>query len=306
MRTKNEISGHLFALTAILVWGTTFTSTKILLKSFAPVEILFFRFIIGFTVLFILSPRKISVKNMRQELIFAAAGFCGITMYFLMENIALLHTTASNAGVIVSLSPFFTGILSFYFSDDEKPDVSFFIGFVIALTGIGLISFNGMMNLNLNPIGDFLALLAAFFWSLYSILMKKVSKFGYSNLESTKRVFFYGLFFMIPAILISDFKWEFIRFADPVNLFNILFLGAGASALCFAAWNTTVNILGAVKTSVYIYIVPIVTVLSAALVLGEKLTIISVCGVIITFAGLLISENKINFKKIRSFGKAEE
>ena len=306
MRTKNEISGHLFALTAILVWGTTFTSTKILLKSFAPVEILFFRFIIGFTVLFILSPRKISVKNMRQELIFAAAGFCGITMYFLMENIALLHTTASNAGVIVSLSPFFTGILSFYFSDDEKPDISFFIGFVIALTGIGLISFNGMMNLNLNPIGDFLALLAAFFWSLYSILMKKVSKFGYSNLESTKRVFFYGLFFMIPAILISDFKWEFIRFADPVNLFNILFLGAGASALCFAAWNTAVNILGAVKTSVYIYIVPIVTVLSAALVLGEKLTIISVCGVIITFAGLLISENKINFKRIRSFGKAEE
>ena len=306
MRTKNEISGHLFALTAILVWGTTFTSTKILLKSFAPVEILFFRFIIGFTVLFILSPRKISVKNMRQELIFAAAGFCGITMYFLMENIALLHTTASNAGVIVSLSPFFTGILSFYFSDDEKLDVSFFIGFVIALTGIGLISFNGMMNLNLNPIGDFLALLAAFFWSLYSILMKKVSKFGYSNLESTKRVFFYGLFFMIPAILISDFKWEFIRFADPVNLFNILFLGAGASALCFAAWNTAVNILGAVKTSVYIYIVPIVTVLSAALVLGEKLTIISVCGVIITFAGLLISENKINFQKIRYFGKAEE
>ncbi len=306
MRTKNEISGHLFALTAILVWGTTFTSTKILLKSFAPVEILFFRFIIGFTVLFILSPRKISVKNMRQELIFAAAGFCGITMYFLMENIALLHTTASNAGVIVSLSPFFTGILSFYFSDDEKPDVSFFIGFVIALTGIGLISFNGMMNLNLNPIGDFLALLAAFFWSLYSILMKKVSKFGYSNLESTKRVFFYGLFFMIPAILISDFKWEFIRFADPVNLFNILFLGAGASALCFAAWNTAVNILGAVKTSMYIYIVPIVTVLSAALVLGEKLTIISVCGVIITFAGLLISENKINFQKIRYFGKAEE
>ena len=120
MRTKKEISGHLFALTAILVWGTTFTSTKILLRSFAPVEILFFRFIIGFTVLFILCPHKISVKNVRQEFIFAAAGFCGITMYFLMENIALLHTTASNAGVIVSLSPFFTGILSFYL---VNPDV---------------------------------------------------------------------------------------------------------------------------------------------------------------------------------------
>ena len=288
MRTKKEISGHLFALTAILVWGTTFTSTKILLMSFTPVEILFFRFIIGFTVLFILCPHKISVKNIKEELIFAAAGFCGITMYFLMENIALLHTTASNAGVIVSLSPFFTGILSFYFSDEEKPDTNFFIGFIVALAGIALISFNGMVNLNLNPVGDFLALMAAFFWSLYSILMKKISKFGYSNLESTKRVFFYGLFFMTPAILMSDFRWEFIRFANTVNLFNILFLGAGASALCFAAWNTAVNILGAVKTSVYIYIVPIVTVLSAAVILGEKLTLISVCGVVITFTGLLI------------------
>ena len=306
MRIKKEISGHLFALTAILVWGTTFTSTKILLKNFAPVEILFFRFIIGFILLFILCPHKISVKNLRQELIFAAAGFCGITMYFLMENIALLHTTASNAGVIISLSSFFTGILSFYFSDDEKPDVNFFIGFIIALAGIALIFFNGMVNLNLNPMGDFLALLSAFFWSLYSILMKKVGKFGYSNLESTKRVFFYGLFFMIPAVLISDFKWEFIRFTDPVNLFNILFLGAGASALCFAAWNTAVNILGAVKTSVYIYIVPIITVLSAAVILGEKLTLISICGVAITFTGLLISEDKINFKKIRDFRKAEE
>ena len=63
MRTKNEISGHLFALTAILVWGTTFTSTKILLKSFAPVEILFFRFIIGFTVLFIL---LYAIKSIRK------------------------------------------------------------------------------------------------------------------------------------------------------------------------------------------------------------------------------------------------
>ena len=256
MRTKNEISGHLFALTAILVWGTTFTSTKILLKSFAPVEILFFRFIIGFTVLFILSPRKISVKNMRQELILAAAGFCGITMYFLMENIALLHTTASNAGVIVSLSPFFTGLLSFYFSDDEKPVVSFFIGFVIALTGIGLISFNGMMNLNLNPIGDFLALLAAFFWSLYSILMKKVSKFGYSNLESTKRVFFYGLFFMIPAILISDFPvFYFVIFlSDYSSAFpkDLIFL----KLILFSEINSPANVIITPQTEIIVSFSP--------------------------------------------------
>ena len=267
MRIKHKASGHLFALAAIMVWGMTFTSTKILLKDFTPVEILFFRFIIGFVILLILHPHKISIKNTKQELIFAAAGFCGITMYFLMENIALLHTTASNAGVIVSVSPFFTGILSFYFLNEEKPNTNFFAGFIVALTGIGLISFNGIVGQGLNPAGDFLALLAAFFWSLYSILMKKISKFGYNILEVTSRVFFYGLFFMSPALFMSDFKWELSRFAEPVNLFNILFLGVGASALCFSAWNTAVNILGAVKTSVYIYIVPIVTVLGAAVIL---------------------------------------
>ena len=306
MKIKQEMSGHLYALTAILVWGMTFTSTKILLKNFTPVEILFFRFIIGFVTLFILHPHKIAVKNIKQEFLFAAAGFCGITMYFLMENIALLHTTASNAGVIVSVSPFITGILSFYFLNEEKPDTNFFVGFIVALTGIALISFNGMMNLDLNPMGDFLALLAAFFWSLYSILMKKVSKFEYNILEITRRVFFYGLFFMSPALFMSDFRWDFSRFGDPVNLFNILFLGVGASALCFSAWNTAVNILGAVKTSVYIYIVPIVTVLGAAIVLGEKVTLISVCGVAVTFAGLIISENKINFKKLKYSDNIEE
>ena len=46
MRNK-ILMGHLFALVTILLWGTTFISTKVLLRSFTPIEILFFRFIHG-------------------------------------------------------------------------------------------------------------------------------------------------------------------------------------------------------------------------------------------------------------------
>ncbi|RKJ06979.1 hypothetical protein D7X87_01910 [bacterium D16-54] len=44
-------------LETILIWGTTFISTKILLADFQPVEILFFRFIMGYLVLLIAYPQ---------------------------------------------------------------------------------------------------------------------------------------------------------------------------------------------------------------------------------------------------------
>ena len=52
-------TGHLSALITILIWGTTFISTKVLLSDFQPVEILFFRFIIGLLALFLIYPRRL-------------------------------------------------------------------------------------------------------------------------------------------------------------------------------------------------------------------------------------------------------
>jgi len=45
-----KTAGHLAALITIFIWGTTFISTKILLVDFQPVEILFFRFVMGFGI----------------------------------------------------------------------------------------------------------------------------------------------------------------------------------------------------------------------------------------------------------------
>ena len=98
------------------------------------------------------------------------------------------------------------------------------------MLGIGLISFNGA-SLQLNPIGDLLALLAAFLWACYSILTRKISSFGYNTILTTRRVFFYGILFMIPALFLFDFELDLSRFANMTYLLNILFLGLGASAL---------------------------------------------------------------------------
>jgi len=76
------------------------------------------------------------------------------------------------------------------------------------------------------------------------------------------------------------------------NLLNLLFLGLGASALCFVTWNFAVKILGSVKTSVYIYIVPVITTITSALILHEKITVPAVVGIILTLTGLFLSESK--------------
>ncbi|MBD0383727.1 DMT family transporter [Paenibacillus sedimenti] len=294
---NKKTAGHLSALITILIWGTTFISTKILLKDFSPIEILFFRFAIGFIALMAVYPHRLKVTNKKHELTFVCAGLCGVTLYYLLENMALTFTMASNVGVISSIVPFFTAILTYLFLKEEPLRISFFIGFVVAITGIFLISFNGTSNFHLNPLGDLLAVAATLIWAAYSVLTRKISSYGYHTIQTTRRVFFYGILFMIPTLFLFDFQLGLERFSNPVSLLNILFLGLGASSLCFMTWNYAVKALGAVKSSVYIYMVPVITVVTSMIVLHEQMTGLVALGIICTMAGLFISECKMNMKK---------
>jgi drug/metabolite transporter (DMT)-like permease len=164
------------------------------------------------------------------------------------------------------------------------------------MVGISLISFSGA-KLELNLTGDLLSLLAAFVWGCYSVLIKKISRFGYPTILTTRRIFGYGILFMIPALLWFDFHLNLQRFTNPVYLLNIIYLGFGASALCFVTWNLAVKILGAVKTTVYIYLGPVITVITSAIILHEKITAWSIGGTALILTGLILSEGRIPFEK---------
>lgn len=297
MSSNKNISGHLSAIISVIIWGTTFISTKVLLRTFTPVEILVCRFVIGFIALFLIQPKGVKNKTLGQEALFAAAGLCGVTLYFLFENIALTYTTASNVGVIVSTSPFFIALFSMLFFKGEKLTVQFFIGFIAAISGIALISFEGSKNFSINPMGDILALLSAMVWAFYSHITRKISKYGFTIIYSTRKIFSYGIIFMIPAMLLMPFDLRWEKFTQPVNVLNILYLGFGACALCFVIWNFALKRLGTFKTSVYIYMVPVITVITSVIVLNEKITSLSVCGIVLTLAGLFLSERPFKPKE---------
>ena len=105
---------------------------------------------------------------------------------------------------------------------------------------------------------------------------------------------------MIPALWVLPANMDWRLMAKPVNAINLLYLGLFASALCFLTWNRVVEILGAVKSSVYIYMIPVVTVVASAIILGERLTWISLAGILLTLCGVTISEYR---KKTRKSGK---
>lgn len=291
MRNRNTV-GHLYAIFTVFVWGTTFISTKILLNGFKPLEILFLRFVAALVVLTIIYPHRLVIKEGKRELLFAGAGLCGVTLYFLFENIALTYTMTSNVSVIVSTAPLFTaGFSHMFFKDNGRLHINFFIGCIVSLAGICLISFSSNKP-ELNPLGDFLALSAGAIWAMYSIITKKISDFGYNTIQVTRRIFIYGVLFMIPLLPFLDFNLDLSSFNNKIYMANLLFLGVLASGICFVTWNCAVKILGPVKTSVYIYLQPVITIVISLLVLSERIMLISVIGTVLTLAGLVLSEKK--------------
>ena len=295
---RPAVRGHALALVTVVVWAVTFVSTKVLLVHLAPIEILFFRFVIGFVALALLRPRILHVRGFKEERWFMLAGATGVTVYYLLENIALTFTTASIVGVVVAAAPLFTGVASAVVLK-ERLRAPFFVGFAVAMAGVCLVSFAGGASGGLvaegglgqaGLIGVALALAAAGTWAVYSIVTKKLSTFGYDSILVTRRTFAWGLAFMLPALPLLGFSPDWGSLAAPEMWGNLVFLGLGASALCFVTWNMAVKELGPVKTSLYIYLVPALTVLASAAVLGDPLTPPVVAGVLLTIAGLFLSE----------------
>ncbi len=287
-----KVFGYLLAAACVFFWGITFVCTKYLLRDFSPLEILFYRFIAAYLGLWILRPRYEKIAA-RDNILFALAGFSGVILYQLFENIAINYTNASNVSVIVSICPLFTAIFSQIFLKEKHLSVWFIIGFIISITGVTLVCLNGNKTLEFKPKGDFLALFSAVCWGLYSVVISLINRKNYDQICATRRIFFFAVLMMIPLMIFTNdisIIQNSTRFAKPLNILSLLFLGIIASGFCFAAWNKACKIVGTVKVSCGLYLIPIVTIIFAFFVLGEKITLAGALGAAITIAGLFVSE----------------
>jgi len=288
---KKQFTGHLMALFVSIIWGTTFISSKLLLVQFHPVEIVIFRFLLAWLILFFISPKPLLPKSLRSELPFVAAGISGLTIYYLFENTALTFTLASNCGIILSTAPMFTALMLWLTHRTARPRWPFFVGFVIAMAGISIISLGGS-RLQLNPLGDLLILGAALAWGTYGVFLEMASAQGFTNLQCTRKIFFWGLLFTALCVpLYGDaLSFDLTRFTDPVMLFNILYLSVGASALCFILWNKAIQLIGSLSTNLYIYLTPVITLTASTLILDEPVTVAAIGATLLIITGLWLSQ----------------
>lgn len=141
-----------------------------------------------------MEKENINSENCKKhEILFAGAGLFGIVLYFMLENTALTMTYASNVGIIVACAPFFVAVVVGFFFKSEQTEWKFYIGFIVAITGIIAISLNGQKNFALNPLGDGLAFLAMISWGFYSALIRKIGELEYPTIAVTRRIYFYGI-----------------------------------------------------------------------------------------------------------------
>ena len=303
LEKRRAILAHLTALAVIVMWGTTFVATKVLLRELPPEDIMFFRFLLAYAALWIAYPRPVGSEGWRREGLYLAAGLCGVTGYFLLENMALTYSYASNVSLVISVAPMLTALFAHFLLRDEPLRGRFFLGFVIAISGVALVTLNGNLVLKLSPAGDMLAVLAACCWGMYSVIMRRLTAGGHHPAAITRRVFFYGLLTMAPVFLLRGHLPDLTAFTRPTCLFNLLFLGLGASALGFVLWNRTVGVLGAVKTSAYIYLQPVATLVTAALVLHERMSPLMLLGGVLTLTGLVLAETGKRHEKKAAGGE---
>ena len=293
-----RIGYHLLAILTIAIWGVTFVNTKVLLQhGLQPMEIFLLRFIVAYLCIWTISPKKVRSLSWSDEGLFFILGLVGGTVYFVAENTALGHTYVNNVAFIVCTAPLITMLLAILFMKSVKATASLIIGSVIALIGVGVVVYNGHFVLKLSPIGDMLALAAAFSWAIYSLVIKKVSS-QYCAVFITRKVFFYGILTVLPLFLLKPWCFPMENLLQPTIWMNLLFLSVVASFLCFLWWSVAVKKIGALATSNYVYLNPITTMMASALFLQEPMTLMAYTGSALILLGVFIANRKVNEVKL--------
>lgn len=302
---KGVLKYHAAAFFTVFVWGITFVSTKYLEGALSSLEILFIRYIIAYTTLWILCPERPTVCGAKQEGYLFVAALSGAALYQYLENVAVEYTSPASVSFITATAPIFTALLASRLLG-EKLTAKIFIGMLISLVGVFFICFGDSRTLETGLTGDLIIFFSIWLWAVYSILVKKISEFGISRFQVTRRLFFYSLVVMLPFMIFGN-HGEALRHLKSISIAgNLLFLGVFASAICFAGWNMSVEKLGATTTSRYLFLSPLVTLVAQSVYNRSIIGGAALVGMAVTLVGIAVSEFKFKPKTAENAAKEKK
>ena len=282
---QRKTSGHVMALVCVFVWGSTFVVSKSLLELLEPLQLMFLRFTLAYIALWIIHPKW--YFHWREEWRFLLMALFANTLYCWAENTAITLTQTSNVSILVSTTPIITAVTMAIFHKEERLSRGQAIGFAAAFCGVVLVVFNGAVALHMRPAGDLLALLASASWAAYGMLLRRWSG-EYDSVLITRKLMFYGALTVFPMAAALGLPENAVGLLTWGNAAKLAYLGLVGSALCYLLWSRAVGQLGVLRANLYIYMVPLVTLLVSAVVLREKITAMGVAGIALVIGGMVL------------------
>lgn len=284
------VLSHIGAVITVAIWGGSFVSTKVLLDNgMNPAEIYVYRFVLAYLLVLLMSQARLWANSLRDELQFMLVGLTGGSIYFLAENTALEYTLTTNVSLLTSTSPLITSLLVGVLYKSERPTRGMLVGSFIAFMGVGCVIFNSSFNMEIRPLGDILSILAAFSWSVYSLLLRKLNAV-YDLWFITRKTFFYGVVTAIPFVLSEPLNNPLTLMSNGAVVGNIVFLGIGASMIAYYFWGKIIKQVGAVKANNYMYLQSVFTLVISAIIIHERISIVGIIGCCMILGGLWVGD----------------
>ena len=301
---RGKFLAHLSVILVVFAWGTSFISTKVLMEdaSLTPIECYIYRFGIAYLLILAVTFKKIFANNLKDELQFLMCGVCAGSMFYVLENTALQYTTTGNVSLLSCLSPMITtALMAFLYR--MKLGAGMIIGSLVAFMGVFCVVFSNGVTLEINPLGDLLALSTSFVWAIYAVGVKRLVPI-YSSLFITRKLFLYGVLTAAPFLWLSEAPTHLAEvFSNTQYILNLAFLVLVCSLIAYLLWNYSIQKLGPVTTNNYLYLQPLITLVVAYFLLGEESTWLGYLGAVLVIGGLIISDKLKVKRKIHQVRK---
>jgi drug/metabolite transporter (DMT)-like permease len=224
--------------------------------------------------------------------IFALSGFIGVTIYFYFENNAISMIAVSSTSIIIIVIPIFTliaEIIVFKVKLTAKKIISVIVSFIGVYFIVG-INIGGTSSNSLK--GYLLMFGAVLAWVVYTIITRPLYK-KYSQIAIVYFQTLFGTLFLIPFAIFETTNWDLV---SNVIIFNVMYLGVFCSAIAYYLYIYAMNHLGVSTTSLFLNLLPAITVVASYFILKEDITVYQIIGgVLVIFAVYLVNTgNKEN------------
>lgn len=260
--------GLVAVLITVFIWGVSFINIKIAVSVIGPMTLGFLRFALASVLLWGIKRRLAPETRVAREDwgMMVWAGFIGVTLYFFFENNGVKLISAGSAAIIVAAIPVATLISEAIVL--RRPLTPRVMGCaLLSVLGVGMVT--GIAPVpGENPMGYWFMGGAVVSWVVYCLISKGLFK-RYSSLTITYYQTIVGTVLFVPVMLFEHTDWGQVT---PMIWMNVVILGVFASAIGFFLYLRAMDRLGVGMSSLYLNLIPIVTLLTSVVIMGEKVS----------------------------------